>query len=149
MSIANIEQTIRDEIIEDLNADTTTSASKSEDKVNAWGVDPPNTRTQYPYGYVKFVRRDVDPEHTDIFKFSYVFTFELGVAQRRQKEINAENFVLDMLAKAETVIRKNLTLGDNVQNLAFGYDKDSRDLDTSTSWIIMMIQFRKSLDASL
>lgn len=143
------EQTIKDAIITKLNADATTKDEKTDPltttKIRQWEqMRPPNlNEIRYPYGYVSFAGQS--EERADIKNYDYDFVFEIGVIQRNQKELTAENFVLDLLGKVENVIKADWTLSGNTKNLSKSITRTVINTgDNAISYIVINTKFRKS-----
>lgn len=146
MVISDIEKLLRDEIIEDLNAAGSAAKEDPNDaaKVKRWGYDPPDFEKGGwvpPYGYVRLKRKTWDKERSNIIKFSYILTYEIGVTQLRSVTSSAQDFCTDMLAKAENELRKNPTLDANAEDLVFGIEKEVRDVQ-GYEWVTMLINYR-------
>jgi len=147
--MTSVEESIKNAIISQLNADTTTRDIKTNpsatSKIRAWEQQVPEDterNIRYPYGYVTFTgQEDVG---SSILNYRYDFHFEIGIIQRTQKEVTAEDFVLDLMDKVETVIKKDWTLGTVTQNISSPVLRSMVDTGSNgLSWVIILVHFRK------
>lgn len=102
---------IVEKVIELLKADSSLS---EPEKVAKYYFGAPIGSTVYPYCYVQFVRKSATGI-SEITRFLYGLTFEIGFVDRNVDQDVAERSVYDKLERAEEVLDSNPTLDGLVE----------------------------------